>query len=203
MLNKLIVIKQLDVSKNLIKEKTSQSMRISFLLLDNAAEILMFRYLERETRRFGGSNKKIPYVFADKVKLLIKEKVINQEIGAFICFSHDYRNEIYHRDKLRIETLKPIVLVLFEVVCELFTTLDSGDCFFTSTHEKDLEELYVKYKLPKFPALERDSFNKIVSAIRNELPVSTEEVKKLLIEHLDNRTEDLKGYFSYLFIENK
>lgn len=199
----ILIIKQIEVSKNLIDENTTQSFRIALLLIDHAIEILMYRYIDWEILRGYPRSDEMPFHFPEKVKLLVEKDAIEKDIGDFITFAHRYRNEIYHQDKLKKETIKPLVLVLFKVACELFSKLELGVIEYKDNFEEDLREYQSKYKLPSLEKLNQDTFIKIVEKINEDISISTKGIKSLLIAHLENRIKDVETNVLFVSKENK
>jgi hypothetical protein len=197
-----LIIKQIEVSKSLIKENETASLRISLLLLDNTIETLMYRFIGTTLlNRFDSKLKEMPFSFPDKAKLLVNEKYISREIGDFVCFSHRYRNEIYHKDVIKKETLKPLVIVLFEIVANIFSSLEVRT--FDITPDEKLKAFEVKYRISLGHDFKSDIFIKIVKKITAEFSISTSEVKKLLISHINNRIDDLVDQIMFVIDENK
>lgn len=199
----ILIIKQIEVSKKLIDEDTTQALRIALLLLDHTIEILMYRYIDWEILRGYPRSDEMPFYFPEKVKLLVEKDAIEKDIGDFVNFSHRYRNEVYHQDKLKKETIKPLVLVLFKVVCELFSKLELGGIEYKDNFEEDLKEYQGKYNLPSMEKLEQDTFIKIVEKISGDVSISTKDIKSLLIAHLESRIRDAKRDVLFVSKENK
>ena len=64
---------------------------------------------------------KIDRNFGDKVDFLVERQLLPQVVAPVLKKLHDYRNETYHRDRHRVEVIRPAVLVHFDVAC---TVLD-------------------------------------------------------------------------------
>ncbi|MFF9897621.1 hypothetical protein [Streptomyces longispororuber] len=55
--------------------------------------------------------------FDAKVAFLADRKVLDPALGPVLEKLHKYRNEMYHRDKLRREVLRPATLIYFDSAC--------------------------------------------------------------------------------------
>lgn len=67
----------------------------------------------------------IEHNFGKKVDFLLGRGMIHASLGAGLHKLHDYRNEAYHRDKLRTETLAPAVRIYFDMACTLLADFDN------------------------------------------------------------------------------
>jgi hypothetical protein len=69
---------------------------------------------------------KIGRFFNEKVGFLVGKKILAAPTGTVLRHLHDYRNEVQHRDHLRAESIRPAVLILFDIVLDLLVSLEPG-----------------------------------------------------------------------------
>lgn len=224
-----LIFDQLEESKRLIHDGGVPQLRMALLLLDNAAEILMYRTAENEFLVSGwyermwqrltelpvpppdedwvkdirariipdSLKRKIRKFFDEKVRYLTEDRNLLQPAVAQVLSSiHRYRNEAYHRDKVRKEIIRPVVLLLYEVVCDLLPRLrPHGVSFLGGEDYSWLEERYgVKY----FEAADESGLSAIGSSLRRELPLSLEELREALISHLNERLDDVMQALQFI-----
>lgn len=205
MLNRIFTIKQIHLAKELIKEDTLSSFRLAFLLLDNSVETLMYRYIDMHllNRHIKKKKIKMPYEFPKKTELIVQSKTIDKSIADFINFAHQYRNEIYHHDKVRVETIKPVVKILFKVVCDLFKILDTEAFLFIDNNNEDMKWLYTNFGFTTSINFDKESFSNIVKTIASDINIENLEIKKCLYDHLINRLIDIESLIDIIIYDNK
>jgi hypothetical protein len=98
----------------------------------SAQKVMPQEVLERFRREMGyeplssKDRKTLLREYVAKIDFLLKlerSQGLSPAIGAVLKVTHRYRNEAYHRDRIRKETLHPVVLVLFDVVTDLLEIL--------------------------------------------------------------------------------
>jgi hypothetical protein len=222
---------QLEEAKALIERNSPAHSRLAFILLDNAAEVLMFRNVEvllsnnpmmegilaqwdeilkeaddPEARRqrdevatdvvSRARRKRIEFSFEAKVDFLEEHNCLDAVEGRILKKLHRYRNELYHRDRMRDETLRSACLVYFEVASLLFERLDQYVFTIVTLKMKAPPELE-KYNPPGttsgFPSEET-----IAAQLRSELGIDEETLKRTLITYLTSRLEQLGTSISYV-----
>jgi hypothetical protein len=60
---------------------------------------------------------KIDHNFDAKVAFLVERGALDAALGPVLNKLHKYRNEMYHRDKLRPDVIKPATLIYFDSAC--------------------------------------------------------------------------------------
>lgn len=65
--------------------------------------------------------KKIRDQFPAKVDFLVERDRLPADIALVLKRLHEYRNETYHRDKHRLEVIRPAVLVYFDAACTVLS----------------------------------------------------------------------------------
>ena len=145
----------------------------------------------------------MPDNFPKKTELIVQSKTIDKSIADFVNFAHKYRNDIYHRDKVRVETIKPVVKILFKVTCELFKKLDTKVFLFIDNNNEDMKWLYKNFGFTPSVNFDKDFFSNIVKTIANDIDIENLEVKKCLYDHLVNRLIDVESLIDFIIHDNK
>jgi hypothetical protein len=127
--------------------------------------------------------------FEEKTKFLSEDRgLIPRPVARVLTHIHYYRNEAYHLDKVRSESLRPAVLVLFDVVCLLLTSLDEGTTVWESNDDYSWLD---RYGLKRFGA--RDELAPaIATALRVGLALDVLEVRSAVIAHLADRVDGME-----------
>src|SRR6266496_4702074 len=153
---------QLEEAKGFIERDTVVHARLAFILLDNAAEVLMRRNVETilsgnrmlegilsqwkeiltqtddpEARRHHdeveqkviSKRKRIQLanLFPVKVNFIREHGGITTTEARVLNKLHQYRNELDHRDHIRLNIIQSACLFYFDVVCSLFEKLEQYD----------------------------------------------------------------------------
>jgi hypothetical protein len=71
----------------------------------------------RKVRRFFGE--KLTFLATDRDR-------ISRPVARVLRHIHDYRNETQHQDRVRVGSLRPATLILFDIATELLVTLNPG-----------------------------------------------------------------------------
>lgn len=149
---------QLEEAKRLIEQDTATHARLAFLLIDNAAEVLMFRNIECLLSSTHQDEQLLRYYdelleltdkpeiqqgrdeiasrivpkrkraelkrnFNAKADFLCEQDCLEETQARVLKRLHGYRNELYHRDTIRAETIQPVCLLYFDLACTLLERL--------------------------------------------------------------------------------
>jgi hypothetical protein len=106
---------------------------------------------------------------------------------------HRYRNELYHRDTIRAETIRSACLLYFDLVCSLFERLRQ---FGLNTFVKTPPPLLAKY-LPPEVDWGLPSPEMIAAHLRAGLDIDDSTLQQTLIAHLTSRLDDLDASIAY------
>lgn len=127
-----ITIEQLDYCKRLILAGSEINARISLILLDNLADLLMYRRCNGEFSRDKDwskfmrprttiyERKQALGYFYPKVKILKRLKFLTSYDADALKICHSYRNAVYHRDTHNPRTIIALTRVFFKTVCGIF-----------------------------------------------------------------------------------
>jgi hypothetical protein len=112
-------------------------LRLALILLDNAAELMMYRelsyrfaaadYFARSTVEFpskqrhsDAERRRAEQEFRPKVKLLSQALgIISSKQATILCVCHQMRNDAFHRGEMNPAILGPVADLLFLTVAEL------------------------------------------------------------------------------------
>lgn len=224
-----VIVVQLEEAKRFIEHDTSAHARLAFLLLDNAAEVLMFRNIEcllswnyRDERLLRHYDELLELTgkpeirsgrdeIASRIVPKSKRRELERNFNAkadFLCENdrieatqarvlkrlHSYRNELYHRDTIRAETIQSACLLYFDLVCTLFECLQQ---FGLITLVKTAPPLFVKY-LPPGIDWGMPSEGMIAEQLRAGLGIDVPTVRQMLMTHLTSRLDALDARISYV-----
>ncbi|MFH0985937.1 MAG: hypothetical protein V1882_10480 [Candidatus Omnitrophota bacterium] len=180
-------------------------------------------FRDEQSRRFysslkekvisSGEKKRINSYFHEKVNFLsgekirelsAKEKIIPEEVAAVLNAIHLYRNEIYHRDYVRKETLKYSTLILYEIICDLFVALstNSGGLSMSSGEADRIKEFRKRLGLKKnnfYFLNERErEYSQVSVFLKNGIEIGIKDLAVGLKEHLLERISNSVEQLEYL-----
>lgn len=221
---------QLDEARSYLSRGTVVHARLAFILLDNAAEVIMRRNIEAalsnnmfwenildrwqeilaehpgnaEASRQRDevkskvvskrTRKALAAGFDAKVDFICKQGGLQETEARVLKKLHQYRNELYHRDHIRPETIRSVCLLYFDLACTLFETLAQAQFSVVTVHMQAPEALR-KFAVPGsengYPAVEQ-----IAASLRAGLGIDDASLRKLLAEHLTARLDDLDAAIS-------
>lgn len=216
---------QLDEAKVFLTRGTVSHARLAFILLDNAAEVIMRRNIEvrlthnpsmecvlrqwkeilqqhpgdAEARRYHdevarevvprATRRELARLFDAKVDF-IRDGGDLQEIESIVLKKlHRYRNELYHRDRLRAETVRSACLLYFDMTCALFERLPQYAIRTASTHMESppsLRKFNANESATDYPTEEQ-----ITASLRADLGIDDVGLKTILAAHLTSRLDEL------------
>jgi len=216
---------QLDEASAFLIRKTVSHARLAFILLDNAAEVIMRRNVEvrlagnmlmervlgqwkeileqdpanAEARRHHDevSNEVVPRAarrelarsFDAKVDFIRDHGDIRETESRVLKKLHRYRNELYHRDRVRPQTVRSACLLYFDIACTLFERLAQSEFTIVTLH------MQAPPALRKFNAGETTEAypteGQIAATLRAGLGIDKASLKEALVGHLTGRLDDL------------
>jgi hypothetical protein len=222
---------QLDEARSYLVRGTVVHARLAFILLDNAAEVIMRRNVEvalsgnmfwenilerwQEILDEDPGNaeairqhdevksqvvskrtrKALAAGFDAKVGFLCEQRALQETEARVLKKLHKYRNELYHRDRIRAETIRSACLLYFDLACTLFETLVQAQ-FSVVTVRMQAPEALRKFAAPgsgsAYPTVEQ-----IAAGLRSGLGIDDAGLGKLFAEHLTARLDDLDAAISW------
>lgn len=108
-------------------------------------------------------------------------------MGDVIRAFHRYRNDAYHRDKIRRETIHTAASVYFEVACDLLVALPPGQMIFSS--EDDWSDFYTQYGLPFKIVRVPEDVAAIAATLKSRSSITGESLAARLSKHLTGRLD--------------
>lgn len=216
---------QLDEASAFLTRGTVSHARLAFILLDNAAEVIIRRNIEArlthirtmegvlrqwkeilqrdpanaEARRHHNEvamevvprsvRKTLAGSFDPKVDFIRDQGDIQETESRVLKKLHRYRNELYHRDRIRPETVRSACLLYFDMTCALFERLDQYALTTMAFHMETPSALR-KFVAPEtgkgYPTEEQ-----IAASLRAGLGIDDTSIKNALTTHLSGRLDDL------------
>jgi len=226
------VVDQIEQAKKFIATDKIPFLRMALLLLDNAAEVLMYRKVENEFLWDDSHKKLFEYAkqslsgnqfeewnekskiniinakrkkvilkyFDEKVKFLSEDRTfIKQPVAMVLSSFHRYRNEAYHRDIIRHETIRPVVVVLFEIVCDMLIDLPPSGYGYSSG--QDWSEYFLKYEFPDKYLFPKNGLQLISDKLKIGVASDFQSLKADLIMHLKGRIEDMLSNIKFIMTD--
>jgi hypothetical protein len=220
-----IMAVQLDEAKVFLTRGTVSHARLAFILLDNAAEVIMRRNIEvrlthnpgmermlrqwkeilqqypgdAEARRYHyevarevvprATRRELARLFDAKVDFIRDGGDLQETESRVLKKLHRYRNELYHRDRMRAETVRSACLLYFDMACALFERLPQYAIRTASIHMEAplaLRRFNTNEGATGYPAEEQ-----IAASLRADLGIDDVGLKKILAAHLTSRLDDL------------
>ena len=128
-----LLYEQIEEGKRLLLSGTLSRLRLALILLDNAAELIMYRELSyrfaaddyfsriRDTRKYTDEERRAAeQEFKPMVKILsLKLGMIPAKQAMVLRVCHGIRRDAFHRGETNPAILLPVVRLLFNTVCEL------------------------------------------------------------------------------------
>ena len=152
------------------------------------------QYLIEPERR-----KRLKRYFDEKFLFLGECRRLEEPIPRVLSAVHRYRNEAYHSNKIRKETIRPVVLLLFELACELLVTLLPG--VFSVDGSDDWSAFERRFGVHALDAPQEEGARRIRDVLRHGLSLEVVDLRELLADHLESRVEEL--FEALAFIKEK
>ncbi|WP_326590247.1 hypothetical protein [Streptomyces sp. NBC_01294] len=140
--------------------------------------------------------KNIDRNFDAKVTLLVDRGTLDPALGPVLEKLHKYRNEMYHRDKLRREVLMPATLIYFDSACTALESYSRFMAFGSAPLGPEISRFtgggsgFMQQNLPQ----------KIAAQLRREVGLDLPQVRSALAQYLDARLDEISD--SLAFIED-
>ena len=124
-----------------------------------------------------------------------KEGHIPVPLGGVLKAFHRYRNEAYHRDRVRKETIRPVVMVFFDIVADLILVFRPGSMSYASTD--DWSEFYKRYGFD-YPHQVLDGLEKIVDVLKKDMCPDINTIAGDLADHIESRVDEMEDALGFL-----
>ena len=135
-------------------------------------------------------------LFIPKVDFLVQQQKVPQAVGQVVKALHRYRNDAYHRDRVRRETLHAAAMIYYEVACELLATLLPSSMVFSSTD--DWSGFLSRFGLTPSCSMMPDGIAEIASKLRSEIGIEASALAQLLSDHFVSRLDDLNEQLDFI-----
>jgi len=188
-----LLVEQLEVCRDLILTGTPVKARIALILLDNAAEVILFRLSERtlnsdtylkwiQPERLSIKEKRIlDRLFKAKLDLACSEHSIGEPTATILNILHSYRNAAFHRDTHNPAVVATLARVAFKAVSGLFAHTRAGIELSASGGRDEAEmEWLTKYGLEK----RFIDYEKAAHVIAKQLAIKGQPSLDTVREHL-------------------
>jgi hypothetical protein len=142
-----------------------------------------------------GKIDKIENYFDSKVNFLQGKGVIDGPVASTIKKMHAYRNEAYHRDSVRSETVETATVIYFDAACIVLSGVPV--VAISSNQSESFKELLERYGIEQ--GFEVFQCMKIVgNRLKEELAIDSSAVKDALVGHLQSRLKGMEDSLAYI-----
>ena len=150
-------IEQLDEAGRQLSKSTPTGARLALFLMDNLAELMMYRTVSlwlrmdkewhRPPKYSSEKRRKVIEYFNEKVNFLTNEtQKLSQPEGNILKLGHRLRNEAYHKGIIRESIIIPVASIYFEVVCSLHPRMWVGH-YTHPPNQNEIPSFFGKYGL--------------------------------------------------------
>jgi hypothetical protein len=151
----------------------------------------------RESMRKGIIGKpteaKLGRYFDEKIKFLENQKKIDSPTVRTLSAIHRYRNEAYHQNKVRPETIRPVVLLLFELACDLLVALRLRS--YSERGGNDWSYFEQLFGVSAHSAMSETGTKRIREVLRDGLALDPADLAESLADHLETRFDEFRELF--------
>jgi hypothetical protein len=141
---------------------------------------------------------KIDRNYDAKVDFLVERGVLDAALTPVLEKLHKYRNEMYHRDKLRPEVIKPATLVYFDSACTVLTSYRQLYMLYGSPSELSPE--LKRYAVADGPLgfVRQDLPQRIAAQLRQDVGLDLPEVRRALVQYLHARLDEMRDGLTFI-----
>src|SRR6266853_117861 len=173
-----------DLSHHTLKERLRKQ---ALIIPENERPIILQGLLQSE--ELTSSQKlKLDRLFDEKVNFLTeREHHLDPRLAGPLKYLHRYRNEAYHRARVRRETIRTAAIILLEINCQLLLSTRPG-CFSYASDE-DYSWIEQRFAINRTSlGFHRDeALPRIVDTIRSGISPDDDSVAANLADHLAGR----------------
>jgi hypothetical protein len=218
-----LIYEQLEEAKRLIREGFAPKLRLALILLDNAAELLMYRELQRQFAKddywrrgsaWRGPNKdrtRIKYTdedrrrakeeFAPMTKLLeVRLGRISSQNRTILDVCHKVRRDAFHRGEMNSRIFEAVTRLLFVTVVNLTTKLPFQSFIIvggTGTNEDSA--FLTRFRFSEAAQLATDDAKaQLAAVLLDGVPFDAPEFGQVLASDLEERIESIMGGIAYV-----
>lgn len=140
--------------------------------------------------------KNIDRNFDAKVALLVDRGTLDPAFGPVLQKLHKYRNEMYHRDKLRREVLRPATLIYFDSACTALDSYNQQCMAYGSTPLGPELTRFTGGRMAGF--MEQGLPQRIAAQLRREVGLDLPQVRSALAQYLDARLDEIGDGLTFI-----
>lgn len=197
-------VEALEVAREFLEAGTPARIRLALILLDNTAEILMYRLCGELFRsdefhsrilppRFSKRLKmQVLWKFPEKVRLLKDEDVLTASDAALLAAAHSYRNQAVHYDAHNPRGARAIATLLLGAAGRLLAATGRG--VMVGGFRDDEAQWLRQYGLPTGHIEFSSAALTITEILASRLPAGLEDVRAALSGDLSDRAEALRSF---------
>ena len=189
---------QIEVAKETIQRGDLAHLRVALILLDNAvresasrvykdASHVISRRRREEIRRYFGA----------KVDFLSDRDRIPRPSARALKHLHNYRNETQHEDLVREESIRAVVMLLFDMTTNFLLRLKTGSTSWRGGADYSWVQKY-GIESPRLFFGSEEMGQHIARQLRADLPLDDTELRNSLIVHLTERLDAMEGQLDYV-----
>ncbi|MBU4448236.1 MAG: hypothetical protein KKD99_06590 [Proteobacteria bacterium] len=196
-------IEQLEVAGDLIDKDTPTTSRLALFLIDNFAELIMYRIalykFARDDQWKTMRPSKYPFKnrediknhFDSKLNCILNDlKLIEQSDASVFRVGHKLRNEAYHNGILREIIITPVTRTYFKTICSIFQKLWVGSSVLhTYSTANELKDFLMKYGI-EADILTHHALGQICQRILNGRDITVVKLAKAISDDLATRIQD-------------
>ena len=136
----------------------------------------------------GSKKRKISRYFDEKIKYLSnRQTTLDSRLCEPLRYLHKYRNEAYHRARVRRQTIDTAARILLDINCEMLLALPRG---LTYNSGEDYSWVKERFKIEPTDAHHDGFIDRLVADIRSKISLTDQAIAKTLAEHMRNRIAD-------------
>jgi len=127
---------------------------------------------------------------------LKKGRHLPSSIGQVLKATHRYRNEAYHWDRVRKETIQSAVIVLFDIVTDLMLILGPGSMSYSSSD--DWTTFCKRYGIEHPHQVLHDGIPTIIEALKKDMRPDVSTIAAALADHIKSRLDEMEEALNFL-----
>jgi hypothetical protein len=199
-------LEQLEVAGALIDKNTPTSSRLALFLIDNLAELFMYRKALNEFAHDSNwtyvpsryplkKKKEVKEHFKPKVNFFLQDlKLMSETDSIIIKIGHYIRNEAYHNGILREQIIVTFTRLYFETICKLLPVFWLG---YYHSRAAETKNFLLQYGINS-DAIDESILIKICQYIVHGRNISSQELAQNISEDLVVRINDVLEKIDYL-----
>ena len=137
----------------------------------------------------NAAKRRLDRVFDEKLTFLSERyQILDPRLARILAYVHRYRNEAYHRAKVRPETIRTAASILLEANCQLLRTVFRVSLYASN---EDYSWVQERFGLGRAWSVDGKALDDIVEALRSGLMPTVETTVETLTGHLTSRVDEI------------